>query len=55
MVVEMMKRISQIPLFVSDNPIIVPIDISVGFNWKDMIDYNEWDKDESTLKGRNNK
>ncbi len=54
LVVEMMKRLSQIPLFVSDEPIIVPIDISVGYNWKDLTDYNEWDKDVKTLKGRNN-
>ncbi len=46
LVVELMNRISQIPLFVSDEPIIVPIDISLGFNWKDLTPYDKWKEKE---------
>lgn len=41
-VIELVKRVSQVPLWVcSDVPLIIPIDISVGKNWKDCKNYEE--------------
>lgn len=34
-VIEQIKRASFIPLFINEMPLIIPIDISVGDNWRD--------------------
>jgi len=35
LVIEQMKKIAQIPLFINESPLFVPIDISVGKNWRE--------------------
>lgn len=42
-VAEKIAKVSQIPLWVcSDIPLIIPIDLSIGKNWKDVIPLKEW-------------
>ncbi len=39
LVAKMMKEASIIPLFINKEPLIIPLDISVGDNWKNTTDY----------------
>ena len=40
-VIDAYKRLSNVPLWINDDvPLLIPIDISVGFNWKDTYDVN---------------
>ncbi len=39
LVAKMMKDAANIPLYINKEPLIIPIDISVGDNWRDMEEY----------------
>ena len=42
LVVEEIKCASIIPIFINDIPLIIPIDIEIGSNWGDTVDYREY-------------
>ncbi len=41
-VVKELQKASQIPIFIGDVPLIIPLDIEVGDNWGNTIDWKEW-------------
>ena len=40
----LLQKIAQIPLWIFDTPIFIPIEISIGENWKEMISLEDWRK-----------
>lgn len=41
-VVNEIQRAAEIPLYINEIPLIIPIDIEVGNNWRDVVNYKEY-------------
>ncbi len=47
-VVEEIKQASMIPIFINAVPLIIPISVEVGPNWRDLVPYEEYKKNGRT-------
>ncbi len=41
-VVKELQEAARVPIYINEEPIYIPIDVEVGTNWRDVVDYKEW-------------